>query len=89
MDSQRLKYFVLFLHSRCPADDVREVKDAALSVRVLEDDAPDVLGAEVHLVDVHNLHLDPEWPGPGHHAADRLGMKLVRQKESEKIYFFK
>ena len=57
--------------------------DAALGVWVLEDDASDVLGAEVHVVDIHNLDLDSEGPCSCHHTADGLGVQLVREKESE------
>ena len=57
--------------------------DAALGVRVLENDASDVLSAEVHVVDIHNLDLDSKGPCSCHHTADGLGVQLVREKESE------
>ena len=56
--------------------------DGSLCVRVLEDDASNVLGAEVNVVDIHNLDLDSEGPCPCHDTADGLGVQLVREKES-------
>ena len=53
---------------------------AALGVRVLEDDAPDVAG-DVQLVEVHHLHRDAERYGPGLHTGDGLRVQLVRQHE--------
>ena len=69
------------VHSRGPADDVREVPDAALGVGVLEDDAADVPRLEADAVHVHDLDADAEGAGAGGHAADRLGVQLVRQQE--------
>ena len=72
---------LLNVHSRSPADDVREVPDAALGVGVLEDDAADVPRLEADAVHVHDLDADAEGAGAGGHAADRLGVQLVRQQE--------
>ena len=72
---------MFIVHSRGPADDVREVPDAALGVWVLEDDAADVPRLEADAVHVHDLDADAEGAGAGGHAADRLGVQLVRQQE--------
>ena len=62
------------------SDKVCKVVYAALGVRVLEDDAPDVAG-DVQLVEVHHLHRDAERYGPGLHTGDGLRVQLVRQHE--------
>ena len=72
---------MFIVHSRGPADDVREVPDAALGVGVLEDDAADVPRLEADAVHVHDLDADAEGAGAGGHAADRLRVQLVRQQE--------
>ena len=60
-----------------------EVADGSLCVRVLEDDATDILACEIGFSHIPHLHCDPEGPGPGLDTGDGLGVELIRQQEPE------
>lgn len=66
----------------CLLDDLGEVHDAPLRVRVLEQHARDVLTREVRLEDVRDLDVDAEGQSASRHAADGLRMQLVRENET-------
>ena len=89
---ERGSYFLLFHFRTVKANtdpvllsalnDLREVHDAPLGVRVLEEDPRDVLVGEVRLEDVLHLNVDAEGEGAGLDAAHGLRVQFVGEDKA-------
>ena len=71
----------------CSLNNLGEIMNASLRIRVLEDDTTDILPGEVHIVDIHHLYLDTKRPGSCLHTADCLRMQLIRQEKPGDINY--
>jgi hypothetical protein len=76
-----------FRYSLGIGTNLREVVDCSFSVRVLEDDASDIL-VELEVFEVNNVHFDAKWACPGLHTGDRLRVNFVGDDKPKKLYDF-
>ena len=77
IDKHSPQILIFFLpYSLSLGTNLCEVVDCSLSVRILEDDASDIL-VELEVVEVHYVHFDAERDRSGRHTSDCLRVHLV------------